>query len=438
VAAVDSAARARDGAAEMGAKYDVMVIGGGPSGSTVATRLAQRGRRVVLFEKERFPRFHIGESLLPCSMPLFEQLGVMPALHEHGFLPKYAAEFVTGDGRLTRRYAFADGLIPGAGSAFEVDRAEFDHVLLKHAMKQGVEVREETTVTKFEITREQTEVTVRDESGAESRATAPILIDATGQTSFLAGKLGTRQMDMGLKNFAVFSHFEGAMRHEGKREGDISVVLVPGGWWWVIPLAGGRTSVGQVGPASMLRGRKPDDAYFHEQISATPYLAKRLENATRVAPVRTISDYSYVSKQLAGDRFVMVGDAGAFIDPVFSTGVYLGMVGAFRAAEAVDAALTSGRFSRREFRSYEAWVMRQVETYKKFVKGFYRPEFVELLMTPSEFLDLRAAITSLLAGFGVDHPEINARVAVFRGLARLNRRFSLVPRITERRNASLA
>jgi flavin-dependent dehydrogenase len=420
----------------MTTKYDAIVIGGGPSGSTVATRLAQRGRRVVLLEKERFPRFHIGESLLPCSMPLLEELGVMPALHEHGFLVKYAAEFVTADGSSTRRYAFADGLIPGAPSAFEVDRAEFDHVLLKNAAKRGVEVREAVQVTRFDVTHEGASLVARDEAGAETRFEAQVLIDATGQSSFMAGKLGMRQMEQSLKNFAVFSHFEGAERHEGKREGDISVVLVPGGWWWVIPLADGRTSVGQVGPASMLRGRKPDEAYFHEQIAKTPYLAKRLGKATRVAPVRTISDYSYVSKKLAGDRFVLVGDAGAFIDPVFSTGVYLGMVGAFRAAEAVDAALCAGRFSRREFVSYEAWVKKQVETYKKFVKGFYRPEFVELLMAPSDFLDLRAAITSLLAGFGVDRPEINARVLVFLGLAKLNKRLTLAPRLLDRRGAA--
>jgi flavin-dependent dehydrogenase len=415
------------------AKYDVIVIGGGPSGSTVAARLVQRGRRVLLLEKEHFPRFHIGESLLPCSMPLFEELGVMPALQAHGFLPKYAAEFVTADGSLTQRYAFADGLIPGAPSAFQVDRSEFDHVLLKNAARLGVDVREGATVTRFEIGRESAEVTVRDDAGNETRYSAQLLLDATGQTSMLAGKLGLREMDLGLKNFAVFSHFEGAERHPGKREGDISVVLVPGGWWWVIPLADGRTSVGQVGPASLLRGRKPDEAYFHEQIAATPYLAKRLGQATRVAPVRTISDYSYVSRKLAGDRFVLVGDAGAFIDPVFSTGVYLGMVAAFRAAEAVDAALSAGRYSRREFVDYEAWVLKQVDTYKKFVKGFYKPEFVELLMAPSNFLDLRAAITSLLAGFGVDRPEINARVLVFLGLAKLNKRFTLVPRLSGRR-----
>jgi flavin-dependent dehydrogenase len=369
-------------------------------------------------------------------MPLFEELGVSLALRERGFLIKYAAEFVTADGSVTRRYVFADGLIPGAPSAFEVDRSEFDHVLLKNAAKRGVDVREGMTVTRFDRSCDGVEVSARDEAGRSTTFSAQILLDATGQASLVAGRLGIREMDVGLKNFAVFSHFEGALRHEGKREGDITVVLVPGGWWWVIPLADGRTSVGQVGPASMLRGQKPDEAYFQEQLASTPYLAERLAKATRVAPVRTISDYSYVSKQLAGDRFVLVGDAGAFIDPVFSTGVYLGMVGAFRAAEAVDAALSRGRFSRREFLAYEAWVRKRVDTYKRFVKGFYKPEFVEVLMAPSDFLDLRAAITSLLAGFGVDRPEVNARVAVFLWLTKLNKRFSIAPRLAGRREAA--
>ncbi len=420
----------------MTGKLDAVVVGGGPSGSTVAVRLAQRGRRVLLLEKEHFPRFHIGESLLPCSMPLFDELGVMPALLEHGFLPKYAAEFVTADGSVTRRYAFADGMIPGAPSAFEVDRAEFDQVLLQNAAQQGVDVREGMTVTRFELSREGVKLSARDEAGRSSDFEARVLVDATGQSSLVAGRLGLREMDPGLKNFAVFSHFTGATRHTGEREGDITVVLSPGGWWWVIPLADGRTSVGQVGPGSMLAGRKPDESYFEERLAATPYLAERLAKASRVAPVRSVSDYSYVSKQLAGDGFVLVGDAGAFIDPVFSTGVYLGMVSAFRAAEAVDAALSLGRCSRREFLAYEKWLKKQIETYKRFVKGFYQPEFVELLMAPSDFLDLRAAITSLLAGFGVDRPEVNARVAVFLGLAKLNKRFQLAPRLAGRREAS--
>jgi geranylgeranyl reductase family protein len=415
-------------------EYDVIVIGGGPAGAATATRLAQRGRRVLLLEKEHFPRFHIGESMLPCSMPLLEQLGAMPRVTAAQFLPKYAAEFVTADGALKRRYAFADGLIDGPGSAYEVDRSEFDKLLLDNAAEQGVEVRQGVQVVRFELDGPRgVSVVGRAEDGSESTFEAQLLIDATGQSSLLAGRLGLREMDAELKNFAVFSHFEGASRYSGKEEGDISVVLIPEGWWWVIPLKDDRTSVGLVMPSRTLRGQKPDEAFFQKQIEQTPFLRERLAAARRVAPVRSVSDYSYASRKVVGDRFLLVGDAAAFIDPVFSTGVYLGLVGAFRAAEAADAALGARKYDRSQFLAYEREVLKNVATYRRFVRGFYTPEFVDVLMAPSDWLELRAAITSLLAGYGVDRFQVNWRVLVFRAIARANKRFSLVPRVLERR-----
>jgi len=416
--------------------FDVIVIGGGPAGSTVATRLAQLGRRVVVFEKERFPRFHIGESLLPCSMPLFRELGVLPKLEDGRFLPKFAAEFVTADGTLKQRYAFADGLVPGTPSAFEVDRAEFDQVLLEHAEAAGARVEQESTVVRFDCDLARgVDVVVRGADGTEVTHHAEMLVDASGQSALLPSRLGLREMEASLRNFAVFSHFEGAARASGEAEGDISVVLVNEGWWWVIPLRGDRTSVGLVGPAKGLKGVKPDEAFLSARMQATPYLAERFANARRVAPVRTISDWSYKSRVLAGDRWLLVGDSGAFIDPVFSTGVYLGMRGAFDAARAVEQALRTQRFARSEFVPYERGMRTLVDTYTDFVKGFYTPEFGELLLHPSDALGLRAAVTSLLAGHGTKSFGIGIRVALFHLLVRANRRLPLVPRLFERRAA---
>jgi flavin-dependent dehydrogenase len=418
-------------------RYDVIVIGGGPAGATVATLLARRGRRVVLLEKEQFPRFHIGESLLPCAMPLFRELGVLPEL-ERRFLPKYAAEFVTADGGMSRRYTFGQGLVPGAAMAFEVDRAEFDSVLLDNARAAGAEVRQGAQVTQFALSDECARVTVRDSDGNTFELESELLVDASGQQSLLAGRMGLRRMDPTLRNFSVFSHFTGAGRATGEREGDITIVLVPEGWWWVIPLRGDRTSVGLVAPSSSLQGRKPDQLYLMERIEGTPYLRDRLRDASRVADVRAISDWSYSSERLVGDRWLLVGDAAAFIDPVFSTGVYLGMASAFRAADALEHALATRRFRRSLFVGYERWAKRGVGVYREFVRGFYHPAFVEVLLQPSDWLSLRGAITSLLAGFGLDRFDVTWRVALFRLVARLNRHVELAPRLAERRAAFVA
>jgi FADH2-dependent halogenase len=414
---------------------DVIVIGGGPAGSTVAARLAQLGRSVRVFEKERFPRFHIGESLLPCSVPLFTELGVLPLLEDGRFLKKFAAEFVSADGSRQQRYPFADGMLAGFPSAFEVDRALFDQVLLEHAERQGAVVEQGCQVQKFSCELAGgVQVVVRDAVGEERSETAELLVDASGQSALLPSRLGLRQMEPGLRNVAVFSHFEGATRKTGDEEGDISIVLVNEGWWWVIPLRGNRTSVGLVGRAKTL-GAKPDEAFLAARIAECPYLKERLASATRVAPVRTISDWSYKSQALCGDRWLLVGDAGAFIDPVFSTGVQLGMTAAFDAATEIDRALAERRFERSRFVPYERRVRRLVSTYTEFVKGFYTPEFAELLLQPSDAFALRAAVTSLLAGHGKRTFGLSWRVALFYLLVRVNRYVPLVPRLQERRVA---
>jgi flavin-dependent dehydrogenase len=277
---------------------------------------------------------------------------------------------------------------------------------------------------------------VRRPGGVEERHTAEFLIDASGQSALLPSRFGLREMEADLRNFAVFSHYQGAERKTGLAEGDISIVLVDEGWWWVIPLRGDRTSVGLVGPAKGLNGAKPNEEFFRARIEATPFVRDKLANATRVAPVRTISDWSYRSRELAGDRWILVGDAGAFIDPVFSTGVQLGLSAAFDAANCVDTALATRRFERARFVGYERRMRRLVGTYTEFVKGFYTPEVGELLLHPTDKLGLRAAITSLLAGHGNKTLGMGLRVSLFHLLARVQRRVPLVPRAE--RTASLS
>jgi len=390
----------------------------------------------LLLEKEEFPRFHIGESLLPGTVPLLDRLGVGDAIRSAGFLEKHAAEFVTGDGDLYRRYPFAEGVVDGYPHAFEVDRAEFDSLLLENARNSGVVVRQGVCAEDVDFDDPgSVRPAARDSSGAAIRFTARFLIDASGQTSFLARRMRTRRMDPSLKHVAVFSHYEGAQRAAGKAEGDITIVLVPGGWWWVIPLSGGRTSVGLVGPTTMLGGRKPDETFFLERLSETPYLAQRFSDATRAAPVRAASDYSYTNDRYAGDRWLLVGDAAGFVDPVFSTGVHLGLEGAFRAADCLDRALSRDRLGASSFRAYERWLGNALRVYADFVRGFYRPEFAEVMMYPSDRLQLRQAVTSVLSGYAVGYPAVTWRVAIFKAITRLNRKHRLTPRIRGRREA---
>jgi flavin-dependent dehydrogenase len=391
---------------------------------------------VKLIERERFPRFHIGESLLPFSLPLFEELGVGEKLAER-FLVKHAAEFVTGDGLLTRRYPFAEGVLGGPGFAYEVDRSEFDQILLDNAAAKGVDVEQGSEVSNFHVDpSEGVEVQVRDSGGAARKYQAKMLVDASGQRALLASRLSLRRMDDQLKNFAVFSHYRGAARASGDREGDISIVIVPEGWWWVIPLRGDRTSLGFVAPARTLAGKKPDAQYFAAKIAEAPYLAQRFANAEAVAPVRAMSDYSFVSQRFTGNRWLLVGDAAAFLDPVFSTGVYLGTLSAFRAAEALDGALTRNRFEGGLLQQYERWLRGLVEGYRAFVHGFYKPEFVEAMMNPTDRLKLRQAVTSILAGGAAKSFSVTWRIWLFHAITRMNKDWPLVPRIPGRREAA--
>jgi flavin-dependent dehydrogenase len=414
--------------------FDVIVIGGGPAGASAASVAAQAGHSVVLLERDEFPRFHIGESLIPGVMPFLDELGVLASVRDAGFVEKYAAEFVTPDRSFQRRYVFADSLTPEAGLAYQVERAHFDAILLSNASSCGVSVRQAQRVVAVEELSEEIQVTVVGADGGRRQLRCGYLIDASGQHSLLAGKLGLRQMDPALRNIAVYGHFGGITRCAGAEGGDISIVLDPEGWWWVIPLRDDVTSVGFVAPRAAFDGR-PDGNWLAERLARTPVLQERFGAATSVRSVMVASDYSYTSTQLVGERWLLAGDAAAFLDPVFSTGVFIGVASGVRAGKAVVAARNDASARQASFDQYRDWLADKLTIYGELVRGFYHPEFVDLLMHPTDNMRLREAVTSALSGYA-DHPDVAWRLRAFLNAVRANKDLELCPRLPGRREAA--
>lgn len=382
--------------------YDAVVIGGGPAGSTVATALARAGRSVILFEKEKFPRFHVGESLLPYNLPIFETLGVGEKIRAAGFQKKFGAFFwneVTGG---IRPVLFEQGRDDRHPMAYQVKRADFDKLLLDHSEDSGATVREATAVREilFEEGRA-VGVAVRDDGLSDKVVRAKVVVDASGQTALLSRKLGTRRFDQKLKRAAVFAHYEGVARPAGKQAGDILLPIDDGVWYWIIPFSDGTASVGAVFDPAATRG--PDgeilEVRFERLIARSKRMPGLLAGGRRVSKVHGISDYSAASAKLAGDGYVLVGDAATFLDPVFSTGVFLAMATGVRAAHAIDTALARhGRVDVRDLKRYEWEANRLVARFRRFVYAFYDPVFFEAFCTEAPLEAMRATVTSVLSG----------------------------------------
>ena len=414
--------------------FDAIVIGGGPTGASAAAVLARAGCSVMVIEKDEYPRFHIGESLLPGVLPYLEETGAAEAIRSAGFVKKYGAEFVTPDLSFRQRYVFGDSLTPDADLAYQVERADFDQILLDAAESSGARVSSCTRVVDFDAKQQHVEVTLKDRQGAKRQLIGQYLIDASGQQSLIAGRLGLRQMDATLRNVAVFAHFTGVRRGEGDAAGDITVVLDPEGWWWMIPLRNGVTSLGYVAPSAAFSG-KPDVAWFERRLAQTPVLHDLFQGATRTGELRTASDYSYKSTRLTNGRWLLAGDAAAFLDPVFSTGVFLGVSSGVRAAQAVHSALCGSVPAGEVFKDYALWHQERLKIYAELVKGFYCPEFTDLFMHPTDSMQLKQGVTSALAGYA-DHPGVRWRLRSFLSAVRANKHLEISPRLPGRREAA--
>ncbi|MGH8698039.1 MAG: NAD(P)/FAD-dependent oxidoreductase, partial [Burkholderiales bacterium] len=399
------------------ARCEVLVIGGGPAGSTIATLLARRGRHVVVVEKDRHPRFHIGESLLPLNLPLFERLGVKDAVAGIAML-KYGAQFNSVEHGRSITFDFADALDPASPYAYQVRRSEFDHLLLKHCAASGAEVNEGIRVTEVDFgSGDGVLVAAQGDHGATRRWRAQFLVDASGRDTFLAGRFGIKRRNAKHSSAALFGHFTGARRLPGREEGNISMFWFQHGWFWFIPLKDGTTSVGAVCWPYYLKSRKTDPTtFFLDTIALSPGLADRLRDARLTGPATATGNYSYQADRMAGDRYLLVGDAWGFIDPVFSAGVYLAMNGGFLGADVVDRVLADPRAAPRLYREYDRTVRRGLRMFSWMIYRMTSPAMRDLIMDPQDVLRLPAAVISFLAGDVFRNRAVLWRLYVFRAL----------------------
>jgi flavin-dependent dehydrogenase len=358
---------------------DVLVIGGGPSGSTVSALLAEQGHRVLLLERETMPRYHIGESLIPYTWFTLNRLGVVDWLRQSACPKKYSVQFVSITGKVSQPFYFFQTIRHECSQTWQVWRGEFDAMLLDNARQKGVEVRQGVSVR--DVLMEGSRVvgvradTKDGRKGEEIRAT--VVVDATGRDSLLSRKFGWKDRDPDLNKIAVWSYFKGAKRDPGLDEGATTVAYVPQkGWFWYIPMHSDIVSVGVVGePGYLYRDTRDPVEIFQREADACAWIREHIRVGTQCEPVRVTGEYSYHSKRIGGDGFCLVGDAFAFLDPLFSTGVFLALKSGEMAADAIHAGLQAGDVSAARFDAYYQRQRHAVYSFRELVRAFYNLSF---------------------------------------------------------------
>lgn len=400
---------------------DIIVIGGGPAGSTAATLLARRGFSVLLLERERFPRFQVGESLLPYNNDLFDRLGVREQLQRGDFFPKYGATFVTGDGAIGYTFHFQDNLPPQYHNAFQVKRANFDDLLLRHAEKEGVVVREETGVTSVDLS-DPDRAVVQTSSG--DRHEARFVLDASGHGAVLGNRIGEKEDVPSLKKVAFFAHYRGVEKLDGLDAGNTVIAVIRDAWFWLIPVSEDVMSVGLVVDRDHVRncGLEPEQL-LERTIAATPWVAGRMRGAERITQIYARRDFSYRMRRIAGTNYALIGDAAGFLDPIFSTGVFMAMKSADIASAAVEERLRGG--SMRPLRKYEKDMARALSKYFRFISAFYEREFLEVFLQPSPRFGLLPVIVGILAG-NIFATHNRFKLGLFFALAAIQKRRRII------------
>ena len=380
---------------------DVLVIGGGPAGSTAAALLAERGYRVTLLEKAHHPRFHIGESLLPANLPLLEKLGVADAVKAIG-MEKWGAEFVSPWHDHLQSFEFADAIDKSMPMAYQVRRAEFDEILIRNAGRKNARVVEGCQVLDVEFLPGDSGAVAqaRHDDGAIETVQARFVLDASGRDTFLGNRFKAKRRNKKHNSAAIYGHYSGAARHPGKAAGNITIFWFEHGWFWYIPLADGATSVGAVAwPYYMkTRQKRPLEQFLRDTIALCAPLQQRLQHAQLVSTVEATGNFSYVCDRTHGSTYLLLGDAYTFIDPVFSSGVMLAMQSAFTGADTVDICLRQPRQAAAALKKFDRTMRIGPKAFSWFIYRVTNPTLRDIFMLPRNIFRAQEALLSILAG----------------------------------------
>ena len=382
--------------------FDFAVAGGGPAGSSAAISLGQRGHSVVLFERDTFPRFHIGESLLSTANDAFAALGVTKRIEAACFPEKWGARLFTHDGQSGRYVDFTNVREVNRPQTYQVCRQEFDRILLERAREVGVEVREGCQVTACEFSGDAAVLSVASRTDAATgHVRVRAIVDATGRRGLIARKFNLRTEEPRLANIAIFSHYTNVPRLGGPRPDDIRLIArSDAGWFWLIPISKELTSVGVVLPKLLYRSLangSPEET-LNGAIADTPIVAELMREARREWPVRVEKDFSYSASVYAGHRWILAGDAGSFLDPVFSTGVSIAMESGIEAAAELHRALARDDFSEANFAAFSRRQRKRFQRFRRFVVGFYTPQFRDVFFSPNPPRLVFRSVVTMLAG----------------------------------------